>query len=192
MCMYQHCYLISKYYLQQGFEPFEVRQRIFAWAKQHKIFLDAKQLNLNQIIYKANRDATRLRDDITIRISSEDLDEITARFDNMKTRKAALGILCYAKAAADQRNCFNLSLATFCNWIGIGYSYMLKKYLVELQSFGYLTKLVSGKKKTFSWDNNVKSKASTFKLLVPFNNSGEYILVNNDIDALFKECFTGK
>ena len=47
----------------------------------------------------------------------------------------------------------------------------------------------TSERKTFSWNGNVKSKSANFKLLVNFNNSGEHILVNNDIDALFEECF---
>ena len=69
------------------------------------------------------------------------------------------------------------------------YSFMLKTYLRELQSFGYIRKMKTSERKTFSWNGNVKSKSANFKLLVNFNNSGEHILPNNDIDALFEECF---
>ena len=188
-CMYQHCYLIAKYYLQQGYEPFAVRKKIFAWANAYKIYLDAEKLNLNQVIYKAGEDKRRLREDIIIRVSGKDLKEITDRFDNPKTRKVALAILCYAKAAADRDNCFDLSVVSFCSWLNMDYSFMLKTYLRELQSFGYIRKMKTSERKTFSWNGNVKSKSANFKLLVNFNNSGEHILVNNDIDALFEECF---
>lgn len=192
-CLYGHCYLLAKYWLQQGLEPLEVRKNIFAWACKYHLHLAADKLNVNRLIYKAESDKRRLREDVTVKVSQSDLDEITSRFDSARTRKVALAMLCYAKAAADQDNCFDLSIESFCNWLGCGRSVMYDDYLRELQVFGYIDRNEYKKtKRIFSWEKNVKSKSANFKLLVPFNNSGEYQLINNDIDALFDECFPSK
>lgn len=188
--MYQHCYLIAKYYLQQGFDMYDIRKKIFSWATNNKIYLDSAKLNVNQIIYKAKEDKRRLREDVVIRVSAKDLKEITDRFDNSKTRKVALAILCYAKAAADRNNCFDLSILSFCSWLHMEYSFMHKSYLKELQNFEYIERIrKTPSKKVYSWNGNMKSKSSNFKLLVKFNNSGDYQLIDNDIDTLFRECF---
>lgn len=189
-CLYQHCYLLAKYYLQQGYEAIEVRRCIFDWACKYRIHLDATKLNVNRLIYKAESDKRRLREDVTVRISKKDINEITDRFDSLKTRKIALALLCYAKATADSDNCFDISVQSFCNWLHVDYSRMLRAYLKELQTFKYIERVSkTNSKKVYAWDGNAKSQSSNFKMLVSFNNSGEYILKNNDIESLFNECF---
>ncbi len=188
-CMYQHCYLMSKYFLQQGLEPPEVREKIFAWATSQKIFLDVKEINVNQIIYRASHDKIRLRENTAVMISSHDIEEIKKRFDRPKTRKIALAILCYAKASADSDNNFDLSIVSFSNWLQLNYNSVRTTYLPELMFFGYIRKLHSSGKKIYAWDGKVKTKSSRFKLLVSFKNSGEYQLFDNNIDALYSKCF---
>lgn len=188
-CLYQHCYLLSKYYLQSGCDALQTRRLIFDWAKANKLFLDASVLNLNQVIFKAERDKRRLRDDIPVRISEQDIYEITYRFDNEKVRKVALAILCYAKASANSDDRFTLSVESFCNWVGYKHSVMYEQYLKELQKMKYIEKMKKSNKQTFSWNRNVKTKASEYKILVSIANIGKYQLHDNDIDALFAECF---
>lgn len=189
-CLFQHCYLLAKYYLQLGYEPVDVRRNIFAWANKYNLYLSSTKININRIIFKAQEDKRRLREDVVVRVSQKDLDNIAERFDNPKTRRIALAMLCYAKVAADSANEFELSIISFCNWLGVDFSRMHRAYLKELQTFGYVERISKTHvKKIYSWDRNVKSKAANFKLLVKFNNSGTHVLRNNDIDALFHECF---
>lgn len=189
-CLFQHCFLIAKYYLQQGKEAKEVRKLIFDWATKYRIHLDIEELNVNRLIYKAMNDKRRLREDVSIKISHNDIKEITSRFDSKKTRKVALAILCYAKAAADRDNCFNLSVTALCSWIHVDYSHTLSKTLHELSLFEYIDYNTNKQnQKTYTWGRMTRSKSSKFKLLVPIYNGGAYQLIDNDIDALFNECF---
>lgn len=188
-CLYQHCYLMAKYYLQRGCTFLETRQEIFDLATKYGLYLDARSLNLNQIIYKAKDDKRPLRKDMLVYISEADINRITERFNNTRTQKIALALLCYAKAAADSDNCFDISVLLFSNWIGLDHTQLYRKYLKELQTFGYIELVDKNQNKTFSRSNKIKSKSARFKLLVPFKNLGEYQLHGNDIDSLYNECF---
>lgn len=193
-CMYSHIYTLAKYYLSQGNNEAETRKLIFTWAGQQKIWI-ADEYNVNQIIYKARHDGRSIRDKDIIRVSKDDIEAIKARFDGKKVRKAALGLLCTAKAIADQDGIFPLSLVSFCNWVGIGSTQMCEKYMPELIMFEYVQKIQSEEQKTTSWkfqwagNSNIKSKSNSYKILVPFKNEGEYLLKHNDLDALYDECF---
>lgn len=186
-CLYQHCYLIAKYYLQQGLSPLETRKKIFDWACKQHLYLDATSLNVNRLIYKAQDDKRRLNEE-SVNISSQDIKEITDRFDTPKTRKLALALLCYAKAFADRDNIFSISIVSLSNWVNLGMTQMSTAYLKELQVFGFIEQVYPNKK-TYSWDSTVKSKSDMFVLKFKFSQSGEYTLHDNDIDKLYQECF---
>ena len=188
-CMYQHCYLMSKYFLQQGLDPSEVREKIFSWATSQKIFLNVREINVNQIIYRASHDKVRLRENTAVMISSRDIEEIKKRFDNPKVRKVALAFLCYAKAAANSDNEFDVSLLAFSNWLHLSYSSVRMTYLSEIIFLGYLKKVTMSNKKIHAWDSKVRSNMQRFKFLVNFKNVGEHQLADNNIDALYAECF---
>lgn len=188
-CLYQHCYLLAKYYLQKGLTQVETRAKIFEWASGNHFHLDSEVINVNQIIYKAQHDKRKLRDHTVIRISDNDIKAITARFDSKRARKAALAILCYAKACADSDNEFDLSLLSFCNWLNVEYTSFTRNILQELQMFEYIERCKAGDEQIFSWNDNVKSKASKWKILVNCDNKGGHILQDNDIDTLYEDCF---
>ena len=189
-CLYQHCYLLAKYYLQQGYTPLETRQKIFDWACQNHLYLHQTSLNVNRLLDKASSDKRRLRGDEPVRISETDIKNITDRFDSVKARKVALALLCYAKAFADSDNQFQISIVSLCNWLRIGTTQMHTSYLKELQTFEYISRVQDADEKTiFSWDNVVKSKSGTYKLMVKFVNAGKYELHNNDIEDLYHRCF---
>lgn len=192
-CMYGYCYLLAKYWLQEGCSPLQVRKNIFEWATERHLYLNVTKLNVNQLIYKAEKDKRRLREDVTVRISERDIEEITSRFDNDRIRRTALAILCYAKVAADKDNCFDMSIEMLCHWLGYSRTRVYESYLRELQVFDYIDRTEYKKENTTrSWNGNVKSKSANIKLLVPFNNSGSHQLIDNDIDTLYDECFKNR
>ena len=95
-----------------------------------------------------------------------------------------------AKAFADSDNQFQISIVSLCNWLKIGTTQMHTSYLKELQTFEYISRVQDADEKTiFSWDNVVKSKSGTYKLMVKFVNAGKYELHNNDIEDLYHQCF---
>lgn len=177
--------MLAKWYKQQGLSNVEIREKIFEWGKKYNIYI---KYNVNSIIYQALEDKHRLRgDEAVVRISQSDIDEITRRFDSVPCRKTALGILCYAKVSADRDNEFNISALALSNWLHLYSSNMSSRYIKEMIDFEYIQKINSTV--TYSWDKNVKSNSLNLKILVPIENKGEHILVDNDIEGLFDEIF---
>lgn len=184
-CLYRTCFMLAKWYKQQGLSNVEIREKIFEWGKTYNIYI---KYNVNSIIYQALEDKHRLRgDEAVVRISQSDIDEITRRFDSVPCRKTALGILCYAKVSADSDNEFNISALALSNWLHLDSGHMSGRYLKELMDFEYIKKVHNSS--TFSWDKNIKSTSLRLKLLVPFDNKGDYILANNDIEHLYNGTF---
>lgn len=184
-CLYRTCFMLAKWYKQQGLSNVEIREKIFEWGKKYNIYI---KYNVNSIIYQALEDKHRLRgDEAVVRISQSDIDEITRRFDSVPCRKTALGILCYAKVSADRDNEFNISALALSNWLHLYSSNMSSRYIKEMIDFEYIQKINSTV--TYSWDKNVKSNSLNLKILVPIENKGEHILVDNDIEGLFDEIF---
>lgn len=184
-CLYRTCFMLAKWYKQQGLSNVEIREKIFEWGKTYNIYI---KYNVNSIIYQALEDKHRLRgDEAVVRISQSDIDEITRRFDSVPCRKTALGILCYAKVSADRDNEFNISALALSNWLNLNSGNLSALYLKELNDFEYIQKIKN--EKTYSWDKNVKSNSLRMKLLVPIENKGDYILGNNDIEKLYDDIF---
>lgn len=184
-CLYRTCFMLAKWYKQQGLSNVEIREKIFEWGKKYNIYI---KYNVNSIIYQALEDKHRLRgDEAIVRINQADIDEITRRFDSVPCRKTALGILCYAKVTADRDNEFNISALALSNWLNLNSGHMSGRYLKELLDFEYIEKV--NNLSTFSWDKNVKSTSLRLKLLVPIENKGEYILEENNVDKLYSDVF---
>lgn len=181
--LYRVCFLLAKWYKEQGLTPVEIREKIFLWAKEKNIYI---KHNVNDIIKRALEDKTRLKDNVVVKISEGDLAEINRRFDNKKTKFVALAILAYAKVYADRDREFNLSSVEFGNWVGIHHSNLRRRYLTELIDFGYISKLVAPKS-SFKWDGDTANK---YKIHVPIHNDGKYILDNNDIRGLYYKIFS--
>jgi hypothetical protein len=177
--------MLAKWYKQQGMSHMDIRQSIFNWGKKYNIFITC---NVNSIIYQALDDKTRLRDDIEIHISENDIKEITERFDSKNCRLMALAILCYAKCTANRDNEFNLSLLALSNWIGIDYNNLLKRHLPELVDFNYISR-VDNNNKTYSWNKEVKNKSTALKIQVSVKNEGIYKLKDNNIRQLYLDIF---
>jgi len=184
-CLYRICYMLVKWYKQQGLSHLEIREAIFNWGKTNNIYIHC---NVNNIIYQAINDKNRLRENVIVRINNNDIQEIIKRFDSRNCKLLALSLLCLAKCSADRDGEFNVSLLALSNWTKIDYSNISKRYLPELIDFGYVSKQEN--KRVFSWDKNVKSKSVSLKIMLPFSNSGTYILKNNDIHELYDEIFT--
>lgn len=184
-CLYRTCFMLAKWYKQQGLSNVEIREKIFEWGQKYNIYI---KYNVNSIIYQALEDKHRLRgDESIVRISQSDIDEITRRFDSIQCRKVALAMLCYAKVSADRDNEFNISALALSNWLNINRGNMSGRYIKELIDFDYIKKIETSK--TYSWDSNVKSNTMNLKILVPIENKGDYVLVKNNIENLYNEIF---
>ena len=178
-CLYRICFLLAKWFKQQGMSHIEIRQAIFDWGKKYHVYIE---YNLNSIIYQALEDKQRLKDNIVIKIT-----EIKNRFDTKNTRLTALAMLCIAKGYADRDREFQVSIIALSVWLNISNTHLSGIYIKELVDFDYLEKINS--EKIFSWNKKTKSKHVRYKIKVPLFNNGTYELVNNDIHRLYSEIF---
>lgn len=188
-CLYGHCYLLAKYFLQvEGLGVLDTRTKIFEWATKHKIYLDSDEINLNQIIYKVKNDKRPLREKPIVGVSDAELRQIWLRFDNKRTRRVALAILCYAKATMDEDGNFSISMRALANWLGYGHT-ALYSHIKQLREYRFIEKQKQdGQIK--SWNAKIKSKSGEYRLLIPVQPKGyDHLLINNDINALNDECF---
>jgi hypothetical protein len=183
-CLYRICFLLAKWFKQQGMSHIEIRQAIFDWGKKYHIYIE---YNVNSIIYQALDDKQRLKDNIVIKISEQDVKEIKNRFDTKNTRLAALAMLCIAKGYADRDREFQVSLIALSAWLGIANTNLSGLYIKELIDFGYIEKISD--EKVFSWNKKTKSKHIRYKINVPLSNDGIYEIFNNDIHKLYEDIF---
>ena len=188
-CIYGHCYLLAKYYLQvEGLNELDTRKKIFGWATKTKLYLNTDEINVNQIIYKAQQDKTPLREKPILGISDVELRQIIIRFNKKKTRRIALAILCYAKAAGDKDGNFNISISGLANWLHCSRS-SLYEHINILKEYRFIEKQAKeGQRK--SWNKKTKSQQGAYRILIPLSeDAADHYLFSNDIDTLTEECF---
>jgi len=183
-CIYRICYLIAKYYKQQGLPFLEIRDKIFYWGKQHNVYISC---NLNGIINRVLKDNVPLRESSIVRISNSDIDEITRRFDSKPLRLFALSLLCLSKVSANNKGEFDCSISAVSNWIKVNRGNLNHRYLTELINYRYIER--TSDEKVLSWNGNVKSKSLMLKMNVPLRNNGKYKLDGNDIFGLYNLIF---
>ena len=181
-CVYRMCYLIAKYYLEQGMDALEAREKIFEWLNKNNIYISS---SLSGIVYRASVYGVKLRGETPVYISEKDVEEIRRRFDTKNTRMLALALLCYGKVAADKSGECAFSALAMSNWIGIDNSSMLKRYMPQMYTFSYVEKV----KPKYKWDKDQKDKMTHIKFDIPLENEGIYELNGNNITELFSKIF---
>jgi hypothetical protein len=183
--IYRTVYLIAKYYLAQEIPQQEIRQKIFEWGHEHGIYI---KYNVNDMIIRAMDDKRPLADPPNVRVSADDVDRIKTLFDGKYVRYAAFGLLCYAKAHANRRGEFSASSHPLSNWLGIDRNYFQGKLSREIEVFGYaeITKIPQPKHKWGDGGNLISTK---YRILVPFDNVGEYEVLGNDVATLYEQLF---
>lgn len=181
--LYRICYMIAKWYKEQGFKSLEIRKKIFDWGKENNIYI---KYNVNNIITSVFKDNERLKDYVNVKINKRDIDEINKRFDSRVTKLVALAMLCYAKAHANGNKEFSISSVALSAWINKSSNHLRSRYIKELIEFGYLS-LVSTPRNTYAWNNAEKN--SVYRINVDIHNSGDYVLVDNNILDLYNSIF---
>lgn len=133
--LYRMCYLIAKYYRDEGVSALDTRQKIFEWANSHGLYI---KFNLNDILNIVFlRDTDPLFEGGDIYFSDNDFEQIKLRFDNNKVKLAAMAILSYAKARSSSSGEFQFSGSAMATWIGVSKSSMFK-YIQELVLMGFM------------------------------------------------------
>lgn len=144
---------------------------------------------MNSVATRVIENKMKLLGEQPVYINQHDIDEICDRCDTHKERLVALGVLCYAKAYRNTKGEFKLSQVAMCNWLGIN-NRTLVKYLDLLVELKYIQKVGTGEVKSW-YQTTVVTTLNKYRILVDTDNSGEYILQNNDIHTLYDEIFNG-
>lgn len=182
---YRICLLLAKWFYEQGYktEP-EIRAQLKKWAIENNFYFDVSMKTVASRVI--DEDMKLLGNDI-VYINKSDIELIDNLFDTYYEKITALGILCYAKLYADDNGEFKLSKAAFNNWIKLNRK-TTQKYIDELVKYKYIEKIEPIK--TRSWYQTVvTSTVGKFRILVPFENNGEFELVDNNIEDLYSKCF---
>lgn len=182
--LYRICFLLAKYYKEQGKEHKDIRAAIFAWGKKYNVYIT---YDVNKIIYSAFSDKTPLVGSVNVSISEKDVELIKQWFDNPTTRLVALAILCYAKSRKAGAKEFPISFKELSLWLQINENLIAKRYIKELCDFDYAQR--GGVRSPYSWDKTNKFKLSHIRLVHPYSAGGEYHLNGNDVKGLYREIF---
>lgn len=183
--LYRTVYLMAKYHIMQGVPIPDIRQKIFDWGRENNIWI---KYSVNDITIRAAEDKSPLLCPESVNVSSDDVARIVRLFDTPRVQCCALALLCYAKVHANKNGEFPLSSIPFSNWVGIDRSYFQRKVAKELDMFGYV-KVINVPQKKPRWDKGEHLSTNRYKMLVPYDNVGEYKLNGNDIQGLFRELF---
>lgn len=184
---YRSCYLLAKHFKSLGYEFIKTREEIFSWANKYGIYISD---DLNSIIQRAYNDKRPIAENIEIKISKEDIEEINKRFDKYNTKLTAFAILCFAKKHADKNKNFYISLVGLSNWINIAQQSLSGRHIKELIDFGYIEKISQDEMKFIKKRNKHISKILMYKMKVNCVNKGEYVVNDYNIRKEFEEIFT--
>lgn len=183
--LYRTVYLMAKYHIMQGVPIPDIRQKIFDWGRENNVWI---KYSVNDITIRAAEDKSPLLCPESVNVSNDDVARIVKLFDTPRVQCCALALLCYAKVYANKNGEFPLSSIPFSNWVGIDRSYFQRKVAKELDMFGYV-KVINVPQKKPRWDEGEHLSTTRYKMLVPYDNVGEYKLNGNDIQLLFRELF---
>ena len=183
--LYRTVYLMAKYHIMQGVPIPDIRQKIFDWGRENNIWI---KYNVNEVTIRAAEDKRQLLCPESVNVSDEDVARIKKLFDTPRVQCCALALLCYAKVNANRSGEFPLSSIPFSNWVGLDRSYFQRKVAKELEMFEYI-KVIRTPQKKPKWHEGEHLATTRYKMLVPYENTGEHILNGNDIHGLFRELF---
>ena len=179
--------ILIKYFKYKGFDAFGIRKEIEKWEKKYN---NVHYFDLNKIILNILSKHNVFRTECNVKINKNDIIEIKDRFDNKRVQKVALSILCYVKANACKE--VYLSLPALAQFANVSYNTLRGNYFTELIDFRYIEKM-QNKPKKWGWEDEDMEQADykqlKIKLLVPFENHGEYVLHDNDITTFYKGIF---
>lgn len=183
---YRICLLLAKWFYEQGDTTIlEIRNHLKEWAIENNFYFTVA---MNPVASRVINDNMKLLGDTPVYISDEDIDRIIERFDTYYERMVALAVLCYGKAYADASGKFKISKRMLGQWLKFNPK-TVKKYMDNLVGLGFIQLYEEGG--LSSWYNKtVVSQLNTYELLVPFDNTGNYKLVDNDIVGLYHRAFS--
>lgn len=183
---YRSCYLLAKHFKSLGYDMIKTREEIFAWANTYKIYITD---DLNSIIQRAFADKHDLTENVEIRISKEDIQEITRRFDKYNTRLIAFALLCFAKKYADKSGIFYISNVGLANWVGMEDTHV-STYMKELIDFDFVDKINNKGGNKIRRSNKFIKKMSVYKIKIKLIGDGIYFFKDLNIREEFENIFS--
>lgn len=187
---YRAAYQLARWYTQEGYGFKETRNKIFEWAKTSNNYL---KYNVNDIVTAARKCNERLKDNVIVRVSEDDVNEIVRLFDNFNTRKVALALLCYAKVYANKDGEFYISMSALAEWIGIARQNISQRCLPELVALEYIERTPDDTLTSY-WHKRKKQhthkyKTTRLRINTSLYNDGCFQLHDNNIEALYGDIF---
>lgn len=182
---YRACYMITKYYKKLGLSKDETFLKTAEWVRHYNLTLS---FSLISCVSAAYANETELRCGATVRISKADADCIRMYSRNRQDRRVALALMCCAKALAEKDGSFIASSGALASWLGMDACNMRGRYLRRLEEFGFMEKLKNNNR-MHGWQKNYYRNALRFRLKVPVDEGGEWMLQYNDIRKLYEQVF---
>ena len=181
-CVYHICYIMAKYYRDDGLGHEAIRERLKEWEGKYGYCFE---FDVNKVIYNVMDSRTPLRGDVPGFINTTDIEEIRKRFDSKNTRLLALALLAYGKACANKYGDCNVSLLGVANWLHVDYSNLVNRSFKELIDFGYIARVDTKKK----WIKSSRNQVTRIHFNVPLVNTGDNRVMDNNIVRIFNEYF---
>lgn len=186
---YRAVYQLARWYTQEGLSFQEIREYIIDWLRSCG---HTPQNDINAIIQKARKEKTPLKN-IDVYINRTDIQRIRDVSTSNPVKKLALALLCYAKVYADKYNRFSISITALSDWCGITRQHISTRYLPELIKTGYVSKDANNGNGASWYDKKRQTGARhapiQLRINVPVHNSGQFMLEENDFDALYQRTF---
>lgn len=176
--LYRACYMIAKYMKEDGKSPVDAVSFLSGWGANDK------GVDIVQCVNAAYINETKLRQGCRVFISNDDVREIVDHSPTVGDRKVALALLCNAKAFADKKGVFQASTEAIAHWLGMQGANVRTRNITRLCMWDYVAKIETDKGHAASRFSKYRRGVSCFRMLVPFKNTGDYELVDNDIRAL--------
>jgi len=182
---YRACYLITRFYKKLGHSEEQTFLEVAAWVRKYELKLD---FSLAGCVAAAYANPYDLRCGTTVRISQQDAEYIRMYSTNKQDRRVALALLCCAKAYANERGEFNASSCALATWLGMDSANIRSRHIDRLDRLGYL-KRIDRVDTMHGWQKNYWRTSYRFKILVPYDLDGEWVLMHNDIQTLYEQVF---
>jgi hypothetical protein len=184
---YHSCFMMCKYFINQGItDMYEIKLELKKWADKFgaNIFTN----DLNYLICRVIKENEPIVEQVEVRFSEQEIEDIKFRFDRYNSRLVAFSILAFAKEHMNRDKIFTIGHVALSNWIGVSRS-QINQYITELINFKFIEKVTKENLVHFRYTNKVMSSSSYYKLLIKTYNEGDIIFLDDNVRNEFEKIF---
>ena len=185
-CTWRMCMLMATYFHEQGLSAKEIRQSIYKWGNDYRVYIT---FNINNAIQSVIEEDRKLFDS-PIYISDSEIEEINSRFSGKNVKKCALAMLLLAKVYADEDGFFSFSQSDFAKWVKIRQPHV-SEIFDELVTMEYMIRERPGDN-YFVWNGNSNiGKRIKYKLNFDYWHSNGTVEIKDtdDIGEIYDIVF---